>query len=146
MRWFALILALMIGADAYAQNAVENIEPRDCKFFDALGAGSDRNSTDTAAFGKAFSFQRMSRVSFHVSWASLTGTKDGTVKVQVSSVPLPGASDWVDKSGANFTVDSTDGQQLISLANLTERWARIVYTHNSISGGTITGYCHAKGV
>lgn len=143
-RYLAFVAGICISGIAAAQSAPITIEPRDCKFFSALTAGSNRNSTDAAAFGKPFDLGRFGRASFQVSWAGLTGTADGTVKLQVASTPFPTADDWVDKSGATFTISGNDGTNYIPVTNLTERWGRIVYTKNQISGGTITGYCHAK--
>ena len=131
-----LFLALGFPSILRADGLI-TLEPQDCKLYAGLTAGSDRNSA-------AINIGKYGRASFQVSWASLTGSVDAVVKVQVASVPVPASGDWVDKAGATFTMSGADGTNLINVQVLGEKWARVVYTHTSVSGGTITGYCHAK--
>lgn len=133
-RFFAALLFFAISTSAFAGG---NIPARDCKFFNAVTAGSDRNSVTTF---RALDLLRYHYASFHVVWASLTGSVDGVVKIQVSN----DGTNWVDKSGATFTMSGANGSDLISLTSITEQFYKVVYTHNSISGGTLTGYCTAK--
>lgn len=134
-----IFLFLFFSTQVFAQSAPIVIEPRDCKFYNALTAGSDRLSS-------AIDVTRFGRISFQVSWASLTGSVDAIVKIQVSNVPAPGSSDWVDKTGATFTMSGADGTNMINIVNSGEKWVRVNYAHTSVSGGTITGYCHASSI
>lgn len=104
------------------------------RLLDAASAASDQISS-------AESTDAYPRLSFHVIWASLTGTIDGTVKVQVSNT----GGDWVDKTGASVTLSGASGADMISLNGVvTEHYYRVVYTKNNISGGTITVVGAAK--
>lgn len=145
MRKLLLLLAFGLSFQAFG-DAPLVIQARDCKFFSALTAGTDRNSTDVGAFGRPFDISKMGRMSVQVTWASLTsaGSIDAVVKVQVSSVASPASSDWIDKSGATFTITSAGGTNLINVTSLGESWARVVYTKNSVTAGTLDGFCHAK--
>lgn len=138
---FALLASFVVSSGiAFGQAAAEVIEPRDCALFSAVAAGSDHSSN-------AVPIARMGRASFWASWASLTGTLDGALKVQVASTAgPPAAGEWVDKTGATFVVSGATGANAISVTNLTERWARLVYTANNVTGGTVTANCHAKGI
>lgn len=131
---FALIFSAFLASPAFGGAFLSG---RDCKFFDAVAAGADRNSVTTF---RALDFQRFHVASFHLIWASLTGSVDGTVKIQVSN----DGTNWVDKSGASINLSGASGNDLISLTTVTENFYKVVYTHNSISGGTMTGYCTAK--
>lgn len=125
---------------AYAQAGPVVLEPRDCVLIAGLTAGSDRNSS-------AVPVNRYGKAGFWVKWASLTGSVDAVVKVQVASTPgPPSTAEWVDKTSATFTVSGASGASMISVDNLDEAWARLVYTHNSVTGGTVTAYCNAKGL
>lgn len=135
-------MALMISSQSMAQTI---IEPAECVFFDAVSAGADKDSVVT--YGKPFRLFQMNSIAIHLVWASLTGTLDGVVKLQVASTATqPTSGQWADKTGATYTLASANGAEDISVTNLTEAWGRVVYTHNNISGGTLTGTCHAKGL
>jgi hypothetical protein len=128
----------------------EVIKARDCKFFRELTAGYDWNSTDLGAFGKPFDISRLRRLSVLISWNDLTTYTekdwaafpylDAVVKVQVSNTP----SNWIDIPGATFRIMSSDGIDYIKIRDLSAHWARVVYTHNTVSNGKISGYCHAE--
>ncbi len=136
----ALCLASVFTPLAYAQSAPVVLEARDCVLIAGLGASADRASTPVPV-------ARYGRASFYVQWAALTGTLDGAVKVQVASSSGPPTSgQWVDKTAANFVISSANGAESISITNLTEAWARLVYTHNNVAGGTVTANCNAKGI
>lgn len=136
MKKIWLILSLLLATNLVVAAPII-IEPRDCILYNALTAGSDRTSS-------AIDVSKMGHLSVQLKWASLTGSIDGTFKIQVSTVPNPGSGDWVDKAGATFTLSGATSTNLINITIIGERWARGVFTHTSISGGTITGYCHAK--
>lgn len=79
--------------------------------------------------------------SFQANWSSLTGTIDGTIKVQCSN----DGSNWTDKTGATMTLSGDSGSNIISLNGVvTELKCRAVYTKNNITGGSITVIAHAK--
>lgn len=74
-------------------------------------------------------------------WSSITGSVDGTVKLQVSL----DNSNWTDKSSATFTMSGASGTNEISLnGTMTEHFYRAVYTHNSISGGNLDCYFEGR--
>jgi hypothetical protein len=101
---------------------------------DGVSAGSNQTSAaeDTSVYP---------RVSFHVIWSGLTGTIDGTVKLQVSNT----GGDWVDKTGASVTLSGAAGADMISLNGVaTEFYYRVVYTKNNITAGSITVVAAAK--
>ena len=100
----------------------------------AVSAASNQTSAavDTGSFPRA---------SFHIIWTGLTGTIDGTVKLQVSNT----GANWVDKSSSTVTLSGASGADLISLNGVsTEKYYRAVYTKNSITGGAITVVAFAK--
>lgn len=136
----ALCLAFIFAPLARAQSAPVVLEPRDCTLLAGLTAGSDRNSS-------AIPIHRYGKASVLVIWTSLTGSVDATAKVQVSTTPGPPTSgQWVDKTSATFTLSGASGLNMIAIDNLDEAWMRLVFTHNSVSGGTVTAYCNAKGL
>lgn len=104
--------------------------------FNAVGAASDRTS-DWIDASKAHSG------SFHCVWASLTGTPDGAVQVQISN---DGGATAVDKTGATFTVSGASGSNAISLNGVvTESLYRIKWAHNNVSGGTVSCFASMRG-
>lgn len=132
MRKIALLLALSFLSSSPAL-AIYQLEPADCKMFTAAAASADQTSAAVNLMGYRTG-------SVQVVWASLTGSVDGTIKLQVSNDKV----NWVDKDGASFTLSGASGTNLISLLNITEKWYREVYAHTSISGGTVTSNCAAK--
>lgn len=133
-------LGILAAEAAFAQATAPVIEPADCRLLSAADANDDQTSS-------AIAVSKMGRLSVWVSWASLTGSVDASFKVQVASTAgPPESSEWVDKTGAGFVLSGASGAESISITNLTERWFRVVYTDNSVSGGTITARCHAKGI
>jgi hypothetical protein len=131
---FLLFLLLALTSFESAQAII--YVPAGCKFFDAVGAGADRvsDAVDTQLYNAA---------SFQVNWSSLTGSVDGSVKVQVSN-DLACSTCWVDKTGATFSLLGASGSDMISLSAVSERFYRVYYAHGSISGGALTGFCWAK--
>lgn len=131
-------LAFLTPSHAFA---VGYLQPTDCKYFRAISASADHTSTDVAAYGKPFDFRTFTNAAVQLNWAALTGTIDASVKLQVSN----DNSSWVDKSGAVLNLSGADGSGMINLVgSVTEAYYRLVYTHGSVSGGTLTGYCTAK--
>lgn len=130
-RALLLVLALCSSV-SLAQDGF--IAPRDAKLLNALSAGSNQTSVGKDVI-------RFNTASVQAVWSGLTGTVDGTVKVQVSN----DCTNWTDKSGASVTLSGAAGTDLISIANLTEACLRLVYTKNQITGGTITALLGAKG-
>jgi hypothetical protein len=139
-----MILLTHLSFQARAQG-VEVLEPQDCVLLSSEVASADINSDHVDALGRAVNVSRYGRMSVHLAWGSLTGTLDAVAKVQVASTPgAPASGDWVDKADATYTLASAGGDQIISITNLTEKWMRLVYTHNQVSGGSVSAWCHAK--
>lgn len=109
------------------------LEPHTCKFFSAVVADANRTST-------AIDLMKYNFAAFQLVWASLTGSVDATFKVQVSN----DNTNWADRGSAT-TLSGASGNAVIVVGDLAERYARVVFTKNSVSGGTLTGYCSAKG-
>lgn len=141
-RLLLLLLSLLLFTPPAFADVGSFVYPGECKFFNAVTAGSDRDSEVT--FAKPFEMRLSKHLAVHLIWASLTGSVDATVQVYVSNDPALAAGSWVAKSSATFTLSGASGSQIISLANVHEAWAKVVYTHNSVSGGTLTGYCMVK--
>jgi hypothetical protein len=81
--------------------------------------------------------------SFQFVWVGLTGTLDGVMQVEVSDDNVT----WDEKTGAIYTIDSSDGSQSISLNGvLTAAYCRLRYYANGISGGTINAKATVKGL
>jgi hypothetical protein len=104
------------------------------RLLDSVSAASNQASAAQAT-------DAYPRLSVHIIWSSLTGTVDGTVKLQVSNT----GGDWVDKTGASVTLSGASGADMISLNGVcTEFYYRVVYTKNNITGGTISAVVAAK--
>lgn len=80
-------------------------------------------------------------LSVEIDWAGLTGTLNGSVKLQVSN---SAGVRWTDKSGATNAVTTASASVVFSAVNVTEQIYRVVYTHGGITGGTINCYVLAK--
>jgi hypothetical protein len=138
---FALLFSMVFGQSVFAKT----IQPRDCKFFDAESAAEDLNSDAASAFAKPFDLAGNRTLAVQVTWSSIEGSVDGSIKIQTANTgTVPGASDWDDLPSATFNMSGADGTDVIRVTDLTDKWARVVYTDNSITGGSLTGYCHAK--
>jgi hypothetical protein len=80
-------------------------------------------------------------MSAQIVWASLTGTLDATIKMEVSN----DGTNWVEKSSASFTLTTASGTDMLSLNGVvTEHYYRIKYTHGNVSGGTVSVYLVTK--
>ncbi len=115
------------------------------------------NTTKKVIVAQVFSADRTSSVyenvkleskscSLHINWGinapsgvALTGSVDGTIKLQVSNDGI----NFIDKSNMTFTL-ATDGAAATSGSGvknlhmlLKERFVRVLASHVSISGGTI---------
>lgn len=74
-------------------------------------------------------------------WASLTGTLDGTVKIQASV----DGTDYHDIASSVVTLDSANGSEGLNVDNAHYKIFRLIYTKNNISGGTVTAKYTVKG-
>lgn len=111
------------------------LRPSNCAMLNGVAASSDQTAT-------ALNLQVYTQASFHCAWTGLTGTLNGSVKLQISSFPT--AINFVDKSGATFGVTSASGTDAINVTAAPETWYQLVYTHGLIAAGTLTCYCSAK--
>jgi len=97
----------------------------------ATNQTSSEIETDSATWG-----------SFQVNWASLTGTLDAVVQVEVSDDQVT----WIPKTDATFTISTATGQNSISLnGSLTSAYVRVTYTATGVNGGTVSMYATVKG-
>lgn len=127
---FVALLAFWLASGAAFASGIYTPQT----ILNAATAGSNQTTqiVDTGAYP---------RVSFQVVWTSLTGTVDGAVKLQSSN----DNTNWIDKTGATFTLSGASGSNLISLNGVvTEKYYRAVYTKNNVTGGTISVIAFAK--
>lgn len=82
--------------------------------------------------------------SFEVVWAALTTSSSiaANFVVETSNSKV----NWKQKANAALAVSTTDGNDLFSLNDVcTERWMRISWDANGVTGGAINVYAVAKG-
>ncbi len=131
--YFAMML-IAVGLFSSAANsfAAQTFKGR---ILSAVTAGADHDSAAVDASGSLYA-------SFQIIWTSLSGTINGTAKVQVSN---DGGTSWDDVSGASLTLSGASGHDTISINGvLTEDMVRVSYAHGSISGGTVNCYATMK--
>lgn len=104
--------------------------------------------------GKPIDARRLSTFSAQVRVASLAGAGDATVKLQVSDVldytnpayPFPASdadADWVDVSGATCTL-AIDGTFTFSVNSLPQGFARLLFTKNGATAGSVEVFVTCK--
>ncbi len=99
-------------------------------------AGSDRTSSNVDT-------SNATHGSIHCTWASLTGTLDGTFQAYVSN---DGGATWVAKTGALITVSGASGSDLISLnTTVTELLYQVRWTKNLVTAGSVACNAAFKG-
>lgn len=123
-----LFLLFLIAPRAFA-GSVFNVHA-----FNAVTAGSSHNSS-------AIDIGLLRYMSFQCVWASLTGSVDATVKLQASN---DAGVDWTDKLSAVLALAGASSSGEVSLVNATEQLYRLVYTANSVNGGTLDCWVAAK--
>lgn len=74
-------------------------------------------------------------------WASLTGTLDGTIKIQASV----DGTNYHDIASSVVTLSSANGSEGLNVDNAFYKIFRVVYTKNNITNGTITVKYVVKG-
>lgn len=129
---FVAFLLLMLATRAHAIT----IETTKSRTINAITASADYT-------GAAINAGTALNASFQCSWASLTGSLDGTFQVEVSN---NSGTNWTTKSAAAITVSGATGADMISLNGVvTEESYHIKWTHNNVSGGTVNCYAVFKG-
>lgn len=101
--------------------------------------GSDRSSDVQFIPGVQAS------VSVTFQWANLTGTKDGTFKIQGTNAKAPSAIDW--ETIASYTLQGGDpdtGAKTLRVDLFHDSKMRVVYEKNGVSGGTLTAVGTSK--
>lgn len=89
--------------------------------------------TDSAVYG-----------SFQFTWVSLT--TDTAIAAVIQVFVSDDNINWVNKSGANYVIETTDGTESISLNGvLTEQYVKVSYTATGVTGGTIFMSASVKG-
>lgn len=93
---------------------------------------------------------QMRMLSVIANLASGTGTHDATVKVQVSNTPehperVAAEGVWIDLASGSVTLDSANVTKAL-IADSCYQWARLVYTKNGATGGTVNVDFHATAV
>lgn len=104
---------------------------------DAASAASEQYSTTVSATtaGREFDLSYATSATFQVTWTSLTGTLDGEVTIEASN----DGSNWVARPGASLVLSSASGTDIIALnGTAMERYYRVHYDQNNVSGGTVT--------
>lgn len=99
----------------------------------AVSAASNANSTSVEML-------KYKSCGVIVSASSLTGTLDGTVKLQVSN----DGSVWAD-TVHTATLDSANKVVALTMADMHHKHIRVQYTKNNISGGSLTATIVLKG-
>jgi hypothetical protein len=105
----------------------------------ASAAHDSANSADAAVYGKPMDIGEWNVGSIQLVWASLTGTVNGVLSVQVSD----DGTNWVPKTDANLnpvqiTVSGASGSNLISLNGvISEEFYKVIWTPNGVTGGNI---------
>ena len=100
-------------------------------------AEAEQYSTTVSATtaGAAFDLSYATSATFQVTWASLTGTLDAEVTIEASN----DGTNWVERPGASLVLASASGTDIIALnGTAMERYYRIHYDQNNVSGGTVT--------
>lgn len=88
----------------------------------------------------AFDIQRHTSGSLHFLWKDLDAA-DATVRIEVSNVPDPTDPMWATWEiwtiyrGSEITLFETMCSQGWEIQDLGFRWARVVYTANSVTAG-----------
>ncbi len=81
------------------------------------------------------------RIGMQVVWAGITGGLDGTVMLEQS---IDGTT-WTTKGvTGTVTLNSAAGDDLITINAFHGRLLRVVYTHGTITGGTVNVHIHTK--
>lgn len=127
------LLSLVVFLVSHVAFAGYTLAPVDCKFFSAIAAGSDTDSS-------TIELRRYKTASFQVTWSSVTGTSNGVFTVQASN----DGSTWVS-TGVTATMSGASGSALLKLDGAVDAsFYRVDYAHTGVTGGSITGYCTAK--
>lgn len=103
---------------------------------------------------KPIDARRLNTLSAQVRVSGLAGAGDGTIKLQVSDVldyinpayPFPASdtdADWVDVSGASCTL-TADGTFTFSVNTLPQGFARLLFTKNGATAGSVEVFVTCK--
>lgn len=76
-----------------------------------------------------------------LSWASLTGTLDGTISIQASTDD----STYHTIASSTVTLSSANGSEGLNVDNAYYKYFKVAYTKNNCTGGTITAKYTIKG-
>jgi len=94
----------------------------------------DANITSTV-----FAAAQYSKIGMQIIWASLTGTIDGSVVLQVSN---DGTN--FDNAHTPVVVSGVGGNDAVALDNIFFGYYRVVATKNNVTGGTVSVIVTAK--
>lgn len=110
----------------------------------AAAAGSNHTSTNSAdahVLGYASDMGLATMGSVQCNWASLTGTINATVQVNISD---DGGLNWLAKTGGLISLSGASGSAYVPFSQTPEQFYQVVYTAGTVTGGTVDCYLIGK--
>lgn len=108
--------------------------------FDVITTNSDMSSDQDTGWIEVQTADRneFNKAAISFGYASVTGSIDGTIDIYTSN-DTTGSSPAYNSLAKNFTVNATFADGDLVILEYPFKWLRIVYTKNSITGGTLYG-------